>query len=269
MPDDTAGAEHQSPATPEPRREPTIWIRRWNGWMRPSAGGSSQRAVWAASRTPAGPAWPCSRSATRYRKATCCSASRWTARPTRTFARDRGCRIQGGGGGRRRRHGRARRLVRLHPRCRAPPGLRPRSPINRTAGRAATGRHAGQFRAHHAHLHRRPPPAPPLTSRQHRQSLPALPSAPIGGYTRCSNPRVDRAVRSVSESERTTSNSCAAVRCRRRGPRRRGTRQVRGLSGEHGRGVRGRRGHLPGARLVSVTDAPRARPEFAGALRAF
>jgi hypothetical protein len=36
--------------------------------MRPSAGGSSQRAVWAASRTPAGPAWPCSRSATRYRK---------------------------------------------------------------------------------------------------------------------------------------------------------------------------------------------------------
>ena len=25
MPDDTAGTEHQSPATPESRREPTIW----------------------------------------------------------------------------------------------------------------------------------------------------------------------------------------------------------------------------------------------------
>ena len=31
--------------------------------MRPSAGGSSQQAVWAAWRTPAGPAWPCTRTA--------------------------------------------------------------------------------------------------------------------------------------------------------------------------------------------------------------
>jgi hypothetical protein len=34
-------------------------------------------------------------------------------------------------------------------------------------------------------------------------------------------------------------------------------------------GVRGRRGHLPEARLVSVTDAPLTSPEFAEALRAF
>jgi hypothetical protein len=34
-------------------------------------------------------------------------------------------------------------------------------------------------------------------------------------------------------------------------------------------GVRGRRGHLPAARLVSVTDAPLTSPEFAEALRAF
>ena len=46
-------------------------------------------------------------------------------------------------------------------------------------------------------------------------------------------------------------------------------RRARGLSGEHGRGVRGRRGHPREARLVSVTDAPLTSPEFAEALRAF
>lgn len=41
------------------------------------------------------------------------------------------------------------------------------------------------------------------------------------------------------------------------------------FSGEHGRGVRGRRGHLPEARHVSVTDAPLTSPGLAEAWRAF
>jgi hypothetical protein len=72
------------------------------------------------------------------------------------------------------RPGKSARILRGTAGRRAPPGLRPRSRISRAAGRAAIGRPAGRFRAHHAHLHRRPPPAPPLTSRQHRPSLPAL-----------------------------------------------------------------------------------------------
>ncbi len=46
-------------------------------------------------------------------------------------------------------------------------------------------------------------------------------------------------------------------------------RQAHGLSGEHGRGVGGRRGHLPEARPVLVADAPLTSPEFAEALRPF
>jgi hypothetical protein len=50
MPDDTAGTEHQSPATPEPRREPTIWdpeVERLDEaecWRLISAGGVGRLA---------------------------------------------------------------------------------------------------------------------------------------------------------------------------------------------------------------------------------
>src|SRR4249919_2929619 len=50
MPDDTAGTEHQSPATPESRREPTIWdpeVERLDEaecWRLISAGGAGRLA---------------------------------------------------------------------------------------------------------------------------------------------------------------------------------------------------------------------------------
>ena len=50
MPDDTAGPEHQSPATPESRREPTIWdpeVERLDEaecWRLISAGGAGRLA---------------------------------------------------------------------------------------------------------------------------------------------------------------------------------------------------------------------------------
>jgi hypothetical protein len=50
MPDDTASPEHQSPATPEPRREPTIWdpeverLEEAECWRLISAGGVGRLA---------------------------------------------------------------------------------------------------------------------------------------------------------------------------------------------------------------------------------
>jgi hypothetical protein len=46
MPDDTAATPQ--PGRVESRVNQRSGIRRWNGWRRPSAGGSSQRAVWPA-----------------------------------------------------------------------------------------------------------------------------------------------------------------------------------------------------------------------------
>jgi hypothetical protein len=59
MPDDTAGTEHQSPATPESRREPTIWdpeverLEEAECWGLISAGGGVGRLAYSGRSGPA------------------------------------------------------------------------------------------------------------------------------------------------------------------------------------------------------------------------
>jgi Pyridoxamine 5'-phosphate oxidase len=174
MPDETAGPEYQSPATPESRREPTIWdpeVERLDEaecWRLISAGGVGRLAYSGRSGLAVLPVgYQVQEGSLLFRIA----LGSPTDKDLRTGIEGAEYKVAVEIDDV--RHGRARRLVRLHPGCRAPLGLRPRSPINWAAGRPAIGRRARRFRAHHARLHRRPSPAPPLTSRQHRQSLPA------------------------------------------------------------------------------------------------
>src|SRR6266496_4702048 len=174
MPDDPGDPAHHTPATPEPRREPTIWdpeVERLDEaecWRLISAGGVGRLAYSGRSGLAVLPVgYQVQEGSLIFRIA----LGSPTDEDLRTGIEgaeykvaaeidDVGTDAQDGW------------FVFIQGAAHHP-GLRPRSRISRAAGRTAIGRHTGQFRAHHAHLHRRPPPAPPLTSRQHRQSLPA------------------------------------------------------------------------------------------------
>jgi hypothetical protein len=175
-PDDPAGTEHHRPATPEPRREPTIWdpeverLEETECWRLISAGGVGRLAYSGRSGLAVLPVgYQVQEGSLVFRIALGSPTDEDLRTGIEGAEYKVAVEIDDVG------HGRARRLVRFHAGCRPPPGFRPRSHIARAAGRPATaGRYVGGLRAHHTHVHRRPPPAPPLTSRQHRQFLPAL-----------------------------------------------------------------------------------------------